>query len=158
MHNKTKIFAVLIIITLISFIIYIQSFGFEGKEIDFYVPAVTGDNISSYKISCSELNLSQVSKDPSSLIGKKVKVTGQIYEKEEIVDFDKTRTSLVLKVPNLSPDPYILVTYTGKLPFKQDNNITVYGEYHYPAQDKTLPEIADKLLPTIHAGYIEKGK
>ena len=143
MHNKTKIFAVLIIITLISFIIYIQSFGFEGKEIDFYVPAVTGDNISSYKISCSELNLSQVSKDPSSLIGKKVKVTGQIYEKEEIVDFDKTRTSLVLKVPNLSPDPYILVTY---------------GECHYPAQDKTLPEIADKLLPTIHAGYIEKGK
>jgi len=83
-------------------------------------------------------------------------VTGQLYYKEEYMDFEKKRTSLVLKVPELLSDPYILVTYTGILQFQKRDNITVYGDYFYPAQDKALPEIADKLLPAIRSGYIEK--
>jgi len=163
--KKTKIFVVLIIIAAVSFISYIYIFGlsFEGKESDFYVPVVTGDNISTYKNSCIELNLSQVSKDPYSLIGKRVYVTGQIAKKEEFVQFNKIRTGIVLKVPELSPIPYILVSYSSTILFKQDDMITVYGEYNYPsqyyyhpAQDKIIPEIADKFLPVIRTAYIEK--
>jgi len=40
--------------------------------------------------------------------------------------------------------------------FEQYDNITVYGEYNYPAQDTSIPEIANKFLPSIRAGYIEK--
>ncbi|MBI5681454.1 MAG: hypothetical protein HZC47_11225 [Methanobacterium sp.] len=131
-------------------------FGFEGKESDFYLPTVKGNNISTYKNSCNELNMSQVSKDPFSLVGQKVKVAGTIQKKEETIQFNKTRTSIVLNVPELSPNPYILVTYSTTMPFKQGNIITVYGEYYYPAKDETMPEIANKELPAIKAAYIEK--
>ncbi|MBM4240973.1 MAG: hypothetical protein FJ150_04850 [Euryarchaeota archaeon] len=159
MNKKIKISVVLLIIAAVSFIGYIQIFGlsFEGKESDYYAPAVTGeDNISAYKNSCTKLNLSQVSKDPFSLIDKNVKVTGEILEKKEYVQFDKTRTSIVLKVPGLSPDPYILVSYSGTLTFTQGDMITVYGKYYYPGGTDAPPEIANKFFPCIKAGYIEK--
>lgn len=159
MNKKIKISVVLLIIAAAGFIGYIQIFGlsFEGKESDFYVPFLTGEtNISSYKNSCIELNLSQVSKDPYSLIDENVKVTGEILEKKEYVQFDKTRTSIVLKIPGLSPDPHILVTYSGTLTVTQGDMITVYGEYHYPGRTDAPPEIANKYLPVIKAAYIEK--
>jgi len=168
MEKLGKVLAVILIIVGAAFV-YVLVFGspfflggkgiinFKGKESDFYVPAVTGeDNISAYKNSCTEINLSQVSKNPESLIGQKVKVKGQIQEKVEYVDFDKTRTSIVLKVPGLSPDPYILVSYSGTLTFTQGDIITVYGEYYYPGRTDAPPEIANKDLPDIDAGYIEK--
>lgn len=163
--NRKMLSITLIFIAVISFTSYFLIFevtfneygiGFKGKESDFYVPAVKGENVSKYKNSCNELNLSQISKDPKALIGKKVKVTGQIYNKEEFEDYLKTRTNIILKVPELSPYPYILVTYTGTLPFKQGDNITVYGKYYYPAMDATVLEIKNKPLPNILAGYIEK--
>lgn len=159
MEKKTKIIsilAVVIIVIVVGFISYSAIFGFEGKETDFYASQVTGDNISAYKNSSLDLNLSQVSNDPYSVIGKQVKVTGQLYNKEEFEQFNKTRTDMVLKIPELSPSSYILVTYTGTLPFKKGDNITIYGEYFYPAQDKTLSEISNETLPRIHAVYIEK--
>jgi len=158
MEKKTKILVALLIIAAVAFISYIQIFGlsFEGKESDFYVPTVTGDNISVYKNSCTEINLSQVSKNPGSLIGQKVKVKGQILKKEEYAQFGKTRTHIVLKVPKLSPDPYILVSYSTTIPFKQGDMITIYGEYIYPTKDETSPELANKFLPSIKAAYIEK--
>ncbi|MEN4017334.1 MAG: hypothetical protein PQ975_01870 [Methanobacterium sp.] len=159
MNKKIRISVVLLIIAAVGFIGYIQIFGlsFEGKESDFYVPAVTGEaNILAYKNSCTELNLSQVSKDPYSLIDKNVKVTGEIIEKKEYVQFDKARTSIVLKIPGLSPDPYIFVNYSGTLTFTQGDMITVYGKYHYPGRTDAPPEIANKHLPVIRAAYIEK--
>lgn len=159
MNKKIKISVVLLIMAAVGFIGYIQIFGlsFEGKESDFYVPALTGEaNISSYKNSCIELNLSQVSKDPYSLIDKNIKVTGEILEKKEYIQFDKTRTSIVLKVPELSPYHHILVSYSATIPFKEGNMITVYGEYHYPGRTDAPPEIANKYLPAIKVAYIEK--
>lgn len=166
MNKKIKILVLFLTIAVVSFIGYTLisvlvfdehgGIGFEGKESDFYVPPVTGDNVSAYKNSCVELNLSQVSENPKSFIDKKVKVTGQIYKKQEYFDFGKNRTDMVLKVPELSPDPYIIATYTGTLPFQQGDNVTVYGEYFYPTMGDTVPEIADKLLPAIRAGYVEK--
>ncbi len=129
---------------------------FEGKEGDIYLSVVSGENISTYKNSCNELNISQVSKDPFSLVGQKVKVNGQIQKKEEFEQFGKIRTSIVLKVPELSPNPYILVSYATTTPFKQDDMITAYGEYYYPAKDETVPELKNKDLPVIRTVYIEK--
>ncbi|MGF7118252.1 zinc ribbon domain-containing protein [Methanobacterium oryzae] len=172
LHSRrinVKILIGLLIITLLGILIYISLFGltFEGKESDFYLPAVTGDSILAYKNSCIELNLAKVAEDPEAFIGKKVKVTGQIYKKEEYFDFNKTRTHIVLSVPKLFSDPYILTSYTGTLPFKKGDNITVYGEYIYPCVDDELQnELQDNLpeelkgtevaLPSIKAGYIEK--
>ncbi len=71
--NKKMLSVVLMIIAVISLISYFLIFevtfseygmGFNGKESDFYLPAVTGDNISTYKNSCTELNISQISKNP----------------------------------------------------------------------------------------------
>jgi len=118
---------VFVIIGAVVFISYMSLAGlsFENKESDFfYVPVVTGDNISAYKNSCAELNLSQVSKDPFSLVGKKVKLTGQIYKKE-YTDFEEARTFMVIKVPDFSPEYYILVFYSSNIPFKEGDMITV---------------------------------
>ena len=156
MKKTTMIILIIVSILVVIIANYITIFGFEGKETDFYVSPVTGGNIYTYKNSCVDLNLSQVSNDPYSAIGKKIKITGQLYSKEEITQFNKTRTDIVLKVPELSSSYYIIVTYTGTLPFKKGDNITGYGEYFYPAQDTTLPEIANMTLPYIKAGYIEK--
>jgi hypothetical protein len=158
MNKKIKIFVLILIIAALIFTCYFEVFGlsFEGKESDFYTQVVTGDNILTYKDSCKDLNLSQVSKDHYSLIGKKIKETGQIVKKEEYMDFGKTRTSIQLKVLGLTPNQYILVNYSDTMAFKQGDNITVYGEYYYPAQDTSIQEISNKFLPIIIAGYIEK--
>lgn len=162
MDKKIGILVIVVVVIFMAFFLSSvlvfdeHGVGFEGKESDYYVSAVTGDNVPVYKNSCIELNLSQVSEDPKSFVGKKVKVTGQIYKKQEYFDFGKTRTNIVLKVPGFSPDPYILAVYTGTLPFQQGDYVTVYGEYFYPTMVDTVPEIADKLLPDIRAGYVEK--
>lgn len=139
---------------------YVYTFGltFEGKESDYYAPTVTGNNVSAYTDSYVNINLTKVAEDPEALIGQKVKVTGQLYNKEEYIDFDKTRTHIVLKVPELLSSHYILASYTGILPFKKGDNITIYGEYIYPALDTTLQGMEDVGLPLIKAGYIEKSK
>lgn len=155
---NVKILIGLLIIAFLGITSYISLFGltFEGKESDYFVPAVTGNSIPAYKNSCIELNLNKVVEEPKALNGKKVKVTGQIYKKEEYFDFNKTRTHIVLSVPEISSAPYILVSYTGTLPFQKGDNITVYGEYAYPTVDSTLQGWEDVGLPFIKAGYIEK--
>ena len=60
MEKLSKILAVLLIIVSAQFA-YVLIFGlsFDGSEDDFYVTSVTGaENISNYKNSCSELNVS----------------------------------------------------------------------------------------------------
>lgn len=156
MEKLSKVLAVLLIILVAAFAYFMSGLAFEGKEGDIYLPVVTGENISTYKNSCSELNLSQVSKDPFSLVGQKVKVNGQIQKKEEFEQFGNVRTSMVLKVPEISSNPYVLVSYSTTTEFKQGDLITVYGEYYYPAKDETVPELKNKDLPVIRTVYIEK--
>ena len=160
MEKLSKILAVLLIIVSASFA-YVLIFGlsFEGSETDFYVTPVTGDeNISIYKNSCSELNVSTIF-DYNALNGQMVKVTGQISNKTEYFQFNKTRTSLIIKIPEISnpyPAPYILASYTGTVPYNINDTITVYGEYSYPTCVDSPPELAKIGLIDIRAGYIEK--
>lgn len=157
MERLSKILAVLLIIVSGSFA-YVLIFGLAipGSEIDFYVTPVTGDeNISTYKNSCSELNTSTIF-DYNALNDQMVKVTGQISNKTEDSQFDKTRTDLLIKVPMLSPTPYILASYTGTIPYNVNDTITVYGKYFYPMVLDSPPELANKGLIVIRAGYIEK--
>lgn len=155
--DKLRILLAVILIIVVAFLSYVLIFGlsFEGKESDFYVPTVIGDNISTYKNSCSELNLS-TSFDYNALNGKKVKVKGQIYKKMEFVQFDKTRTDITLKVPQLSPEPYMVITYTGTIPYNINDTIKVYGVWFYPICIDSPPELANIGLAGIKAGYIEK--
>nr|WP_319372436.1 hypothetical protein [uncultured Methanobacterium sp.] len=160
MERLSKILAVLLIIVSASFA-YVLIFGlsFEGSEADFYVTPVTGaENISTYKNSCSELNIPTIF-DYNALNGQMVKVTGQISNKTEYFQFDKTRTTLIIKVPRISnpyPAPYILASYSGTIPYNINDTITVYGQYLYPAGVDSPPELANKGLIEIKAGYIEK--
>jgi hypothetical protein len=160
MEKLSKILAVLLIIVSASFA-YVLIFGlsFEGTESDSYVTPVTGDeNISTYKNSCSELNVSTFF-DYKALNDQMVKVTGQISNKTEYVQFDKTRTFIMIKVPGLAqlyPEPYILASYTGTIPYNINDTITVYGKYLYPVCVDSPPELANKGLIEIRAGYIEK--
>ncbi|MBM4240972.1 MAG: hypothetical protein FJ150_04845 [Euryarchaeota archaeon] len=159
MEKLSKVLAVILIIVVAAFayVIFGIPFTFEGKESDFYVPAVTGEaNISSYKNSCTEINLSELSKDFKALNGQKVKVKGQIQKKEEYMQFDKTRTYIELKVPELSPYHHILVSYSATIPFKEGDMITVYGVYEFPVGTQSSQELANKDLSAIKAAYIEK--
>jgi hypothetical protein len=157
MERLSKVLAILLIIVSASSA-YVLIFGlsFEGSESDFYVTPVTGDeNISTYKNSCSELNLSTIF-DYDALNDQMVKATGQISNKTEYNHFNKTRTDLLIKVPMLSPTPYIVATYTGTLPYNINDTITVYGKYFYPRVLDSPPELANQGLIDIRAGYIEK--
>ena len=157
MEKLSKVLAILLIIVSASFA-YVLIFGlsFPGSEIDFYVTPVTGDeNISTYKNSCSELNVSTLF-DYNALNDQMVKVTGQISNKTEYSQFDKTRTDLLIKVPMLSPTPYILASYTGTIPYNINDTITVYGKYFYPRVLDSPPELANQGLIDIKTGYIEK--
>jgi hypothetical protein len=148
----------IILILIVGVFAYVSVFGlsFEGSESDSFVPAVTGENVSTYKDSCIELDLINLSKDYRALNGQMVKVPGQIYEKREFIQFDKTRTFIIIKVPGLSPDPYILSSYTGTIPYTINDTITVYGKYMFPVGTDSPPELANKDLAEITAGYIEK--
>lgn len=158
MNNNTKIIIVLLIIAVSSIsCLLVSGFGlvFEGKESDFYATPVTGENISAYKNSCAELKLTDLSKNYNALNGKNVKVTGQIYQKEEYIQFDKTRSNIILKVAGLS-EPYMIISYTGTLPYNTNDTVTVYGEYMFPTSINSLPELSNQDLVGMKAGYIEK--
>lgn len=159
MNKQMKIFVVILSILLALFA---YNFGLPfvtlGQESDFFVPIVTGDNISTYKNSCSEINLTDLSKDYKALNGKNVKITGQLCEKIEYFDFQfgNTRSNNIIKVPGISPE-FMVITYNGTIPYNINDTITVYGEYYYPVSGfHSPPEIANKNLTSIKAGYIEK--
>lgn len=130
---------------------YVTTIGIPIHKADIYIPTVSEDNASAYKSSCTELNISQVFKNQQSLIGTKVKVKGELLEKQE--NFNGT-TLIHLKVTDLYPYPYIVVTYSSKIPYIEGDLLEVYGVYGYPFAigNETPPET----VPSIKGGYIEK--
>lgn len=150
-HNKlpTKTnwevkFVVFVAILVIGIII-ISIFGLMDNSA--YIPAVSGENISAYKFSCKEIDLNRPEEELGSLQWQKVKVKGTLIE-----SFDGTsdRTYYNLKVANLTYYPYIDVSYSGKLPFKEGDELEVYGEY------SGLEYTDNATVPFIRAAYIEK--
>nr|WP_319372849.1 hypothetical protein [uncultured Methanobacterium sp.] len=155
--EKYNVILVVFLIFLSASLVYIllPVLFYNDSENEFYVPVVTGDNIPTYKNSCSELNIS-TSFDYSALNDKNVKITGQIFNKTEYVQFNKTQTGLLIIVPGLSDPPYILVTYADSTPYNINDTITVYGKYYYPVRVNLPSESTNKDLINIMAGYIEK--
>jgi len=126
-------------------VIVISLFGLMVNSA--YIPAVSGENISVYKSTCTEINLNRPEEELESLPWQKVKVKGTLIES---ADGTSDRTYLSLKVNNLTYYPYVDVTYSGKIPFKEGDELEVYGEY-------SGIEYTDNVtVPFIRAAYIEK--
>lgn len=145
--NKTNWevkFVALVAIGIIG-VIFISIFGLLDDSA--YIPAVSGENISTYKSSCTEIDLNRSEEELGLLQWQKIKVNGTLIE-----SFDGTsdRTYYTIKVANLTYYPYVDVTYSGKLPFKEGDKLEVYGEY-------SGIEYTDNVTaPFIRAAYIEK--
>jgi hypothetical protein len=154
LERLSKILIILLIIVVAGTgfgFFYVTTIGFPIQKADIYIPTVSEDNASAYKASCTELNISRVFENQQSLIGTKVKVKGELLKKRE--NFDNT-TLLQLKIPDLYPYPYIIVTYSSKIPYNEGDHLEVYGEYGYPTAigNETPP----KTVPSIKGAYIEK--
>jgi hypothetical protein len=155
MEKLSKILLVLLIITGGLLVYFIYGFTVQPSEQELYLPVLHGADVTVYKNSCVELDISQACADPIALDKRKVKVTGLIDKKEEFEQFGKTRTYLELKVLNASPDFYILVNYSETMPFKEGDMITAYGECLYPARTADTSKLANKTLIRIDTVHIE---
>lgn len=156
MEKRSQILLVLLIIGCGILVYYIYGFAGEISEDELYLPVLHGNDITAYKNSCVEMNISQARNDPIVLDGQKIKVKCLVNKKEEFEQFGKTRTYLELKVLNSSPDFYILVNYSETMPFKEGNIITIYGECLYPARTAATSKLANKDLIIINTVHIEK--
>jgi len=78
-------------------------------------------------------------------------VKGELLKKRE--NFDGN-TLIHLKVPDLYPYPYIIVTYSSKISYNEGDHLEVYGVYGYPFAigNETPP----KTVPSIKGACIEK--
>ena len=152
LEKLSKILIVILLIIVVAgagfVFFYVTTIGFPIQKSDIFIPTVSEDNASAYKASCADLN---VYANQQSLIGTKVKVKGELLEKQE--NFDNT-TLIHLKVPDLYPNPYIIVTYSSKIPYDEGDSLEVYGVYGYPVAigNETPPET----VPSIKGAYIEK--
>ncbi len=113
-----------------------------------YIPTVSGEHISAYKASCTEIDLNKDVEDLNPFIGQKVKVKGKMIDS---VDGTSDRIYLTLKVDNLTYYPYVDVSYSSKIPFNKGDELEVYGEYDsYEIIDNNT------VIPFIKGAYIEK--
>lgn len=112
-----------------------------------YVPAVSGEDVSAYKSSCSEIDLNVPENELEALSWQRVKVKGELLDS---FDGTSSRTYFYLKVANLTYYPYVDVSYSGKIPFKEGDELEVYGEY------SGLSVYDNFTVPFIRAAYIEK--
>jgi hypothetical protein len=97
-----------------------------------------------------------VQRTPEAFIGEKVQITGQIISKEEVIEESGTRTDMALTAQGLSNRFYLILSYPNVLPFKEKDDVTVYGEYYFPAENQRLKEVAGKKLPGIKVAYMKK--
>jgi hypothetical protein len=126
-------------------VILISSY-FALYESTFYVPTVSGENISVYKSSCTEIDLNKPLTDLESFYGQKVKVKGEVVESFGLIPDD----TIMLKTENLHSYPFIIVSYPIKTMFNGSDEVEVYGEYG------AYIELEKNTVPFIKATYIEK--
>jgi len=155
MERRDKIITMGIFMISISFLIYLSLPYAAVTESNTFQPVLGGENLTNYESTCVDFNSSQVSDNPSGLIGQKVKLEGQITKINQFQQFGKNRTYIEL-VPKYSADYYIIVSYSELTPFKAGDNITVYGKYEYPVKTTVTKELADKNLVRINSVKIER--
>jgi hypothetical protein len=126
---------------------------FAGMQIDANTlpSVVSGADISTYKNSCIELNISKLADDLSYPNGKNVKLTGRI---ENFTRMEDDWTDFSLNVSGLSTKAF--VSYGKTIPYDIGDNITVYGEYYFPIELENTPGLSHQELIQIRARYIEK--
>lgn len=122
----------------------------EKQEDDF--DPVNGDI--SYNNFYGKLDVNLVQRSPEAFIGEKVQITGQIISKEEFIEESGTRTDIVLNAQGLSNRVHLMLSYPNVLPFKEKDDVTVYGEYYFPVENQRLKEVAGKKLPGIKVAYM----
>ncbi len=114
---------------------------------DFYLPTVTGENISAYKSSCTELDLNKLVNNSGSLEGQKIKFKGELCG---IFENNQNSANMQIKIHGLSLYPYILVSYSTKINYSIGDQLEIYGEYNGDGTYET------ETVPFIKAAYIEK--
>jgi hypothetical protein len=119
--------------------------------------AVSDDD---YKASCKEIPIAELTNNPKSYLGQKVKITGQVVVFEESGDQKSgtKNTALVIGVSDPSSTlpsgklP-VFISYAGSTSAFINDKVTVYGEF--TGIDKpNLKSIQDKNLPRIDAKFI----
>ena len=126
-------------------VIFVSLFGL--MEDSMYIPTVYGENISAYKASCTEIDLNKPQDDLAMSSGQKVKIKGKFLV---IDDGNSDRSIFFLKTDNLTYYPHTAISYSSNIPFKEGDDLEIYGEY-----DSFL-EYANITVPFIKAAYIEK--
>jgi hypothetical protein len=113
----------------------------------FYLPTISGENISQYKASCTEINLNMPIYDLEQFKGHKVKIKGELIG---VMQNMENSTNIQIKPNDLSLYPYIIVSYSTKIPYSLGDELEVYGELDSSAN------FENKDVPFIKAAYIEK--
>ena len=114
---------------------------------EFYLPTVSGENIPKYKDSCKEVNLNKPLNELDQLSGQKVKVKGELYDVAQNMEGS---TNIMVKIPNVSIYPFIMVTYSSKIPYSLGDKLEIYGEYG------SIVQYENDTVPCIEAAYIGK--
>ena len=162
MDWETKFVAAVIIVVVgvigVSVYAYSNEFNIEDPfsapndtsiqdQSDFYLPTISGENISAYKASCTEMSMNKPSGDLEKLQGQKIKIKGQLYGIMQNMD---NGTNIQIKTSDLSLYPYIAVSYSSKIPYGLGDNLEIYGEL------LGMVHIDNDEVPLIKAAYIEK--
>ena len=137
---------------------YLEIFGFEPPNIDgnlyfpdqssFYLPTVTGENISKYKNACTELDLSTITNNSEPPYNQKFKFKGELIGVFQNTD---NVADIQLKTSHLTLYPYVLVSYSNKINYTIGDQLEIYGEYNGMAVYEN-----NEFVPSFKASYIEK--
>jgi hypothetical protein len=114
---------------------------------DFYLPTVTGENISAYKSSCTELNLSNITSSSEPPYKQRFKFKGELFG---IFENAENNTNVQLKIPNMTLYPHVIVSYSAKIDYNIGDQLEIYGEYG------GFAEYENENVPSFKAAYIEK--
>jgi hypothetical protein len=113
-----------------------------------------------YKSNCQDLAVKELTKDPETYKGRRVKYTGKVL----VMDFPKdtaqgrTPTGLILIVTDETDTAAsVYVSYAGSTDAFIYDTVTAYGEVSGRYEYKS-PMVKEKSLPWVEAKYLEKSR
>jgi hypothetical protein len=120
-----------------------------------YLKPLNGSKLKDYQASCVQLEDSIIPMgwDTNSLVGKKVKCTGKIVS---ILSNSSNSSDIIVKVPEITKYPFMVVTYGDSAPFNPGTTINIFGEYSDLASIPDPDSGEYKMVPMIQAVYLEK--
>lgn len=120
-----------------------------------YLKPLNGSKLKEYQASCVQLEdgIIPMGWDTSSLVGKKIKCTGKIVS---ILSNSSNSSDIIVKVPEITKYPFMVVTYGDSAPFNPGTTINIFGEYSDLASMPDPNSGEYKMVPMIQAVYLEK--